>query len=137
MSKRIISVLIIIWRGDFVKIARNLLQKSGISSKMIAGIAVSGLGQDLLPIDEKGNALRKNAILYGIDTRATNEIQQMNIDLGKGNILARSANSLSTQAVGPKISWLRNNEYDVFKSARYFVTSSSYIICKLTGNVVH
>src|SRR5665647_928343 len=125
-----------VWWGDFVKITRNLLQKSNINSKLIAGIAVSGLGQDLLPIDGKGNALRKNAILYGIDTRATNEIQQMNTDLGRDNILARSANSLSTQAVGPKISWLKNNEYDIFESARYFVTASSFIICKLTGNVV-
>src|SRR5687768_15497860 len=65
------------WWGDFVSIARRLLQNSGVQSQQILAVGCSAIGPDLLPVDQHANPLRKGAILYGIDTRATAEIAEL------------------------------------------------------------
>lgn len=121
-----------IWWGEFVAICRNLLDSSKIDPVQIKGIGVSGIGICVLPIDEQGNALRPG-ILYGIDTRATAEIEELENKLGKKEIFARSASHLSSSFSGPKILWIKNNEPEVFEKARWFLTSHSLIVFRLTG----
>lgn len=43
---------------------------------------------------------------------------------------------LTSQAIGPKILWIKQNEPDIYKKTAKFITSTSYIIYKLTGNFV-
>ncbi|MDP2964822.1 MAG: FGGY-family carbohydrate kinase [Pelolinea sp.] len=124
-----------IWWGEFVSICRELLAESGIDPKHIKGVGVSGIGPCVLPIDAQGNALRQG-ILYGIDTRAFDEIEQLEKALGREKIFQLSASHLSSSASGPKILWIKNNEPQVFAKARWFLTSHSYIIYKLTGEAV-
>ncbi|MGD8975565.1 MAG: FGGY family carbohydrate kinase, partial [Desulfobacterales bacterium] len=97
-----------IWWGDFVEIVHNLLNKSRINSKQILGIGTSAIGPCVLPIDAKGKPLRPG-ILYGIDTRATKEIDYLESVLGKQEIFRMSGTHLNSQASGPKILWIRNN----------------------------
>ena len=53
-----------VWWGDFCKLSRVLLQRSGISPRQIACVGASALGTDCLPVDENCEPLRP-AILYG------------------------------------------------------------------------
>jgi xylulokinase len=85
-----------------------------------------------LPIDEDGRPLRPG-ILYGIDTRATKEIEYLERKLGKERVLERSGAPLSSQASGPKILWIRNHEPAVYEDARWFLTSQAYLVYRLTG----
>lgn len=124
-----------IWWGEFVSISHELLLESGIEPNHIKGVGVSGIGPCVLPIDENGNALRQG-ILYGIDTRASDEIEQLEKALGREKIFKLSAAHLSSSASGPKILWIKNHEPHVFAKARWFVTSHSYIIFKLTNQAV-
>ena len=48
----------------------------------------------------------RDAILYGIDMRATAEIEELTERLAPSEILERCGKALSTQAVGPKLLWL-------------------------------
>lgn len=121
-----------VWWHDFVEIIENLLQKTGIDPKQILGIGTSAIGSCVLPIDEKGRPLRP-AILYGIDTRATREIEYLESKLGKGEIFKKSGSHLSSQASGPKVLWIRNNEPDVYENTRWFLTSEAYLVYRLTG----
>jgi xylulokinase len=123
-----------VWWGDFSKVTRRLIESSRIDPGQIGGVGVSGLGQDLLPVDGKGNPVREKAILYGIDTRSVAEIDEMNAALGKDRILGKTANALSTHSIGPKLLWLKKNEPQVFARAKIFVTASSFIVGRLTGN---
>ena len=122
-----------IWWNDVVSLIHKLISTTGVNPKNIVSVGISGLGQDLLPIDSSGKPVRKKAILYGIDTRAINEINELNTDLGKENILQQTANALSTQAIGPKLLWLKKNEPEIFAKAACFVTASTFIVGKLTG----
>ena len=121
-----------IWWGEFVDICQNLLASTQIDPEQIKGIGISGIGPCVLPIDEDGNALRQG-ILYGIDTRASDEIEELEKKLGRKEIFKRSASHLSSSASGPKILWIKHYESGVFSKARWFLTSHSYIVFQLTG----
>ena len=124
-----------IWWGEFVSICQEIVAKSGSRSEDIQGVGVSGIGPCVLPVDAAGNALRQ-AILYGIDTRASDEITFLEKTLGRQNIFKHSATHLSSSANGPKILWIKNHEPEVYSRARWFLTSQSYIVFKLTGRAV-
>lgn len=123
-----------VWWADAVAIARELSSAAPEHGR-IAGVSVSGIGPCLLPVDADGRPLRP-AILYGIDTRATREIEELTERFGADAILARGGTLLTTQAVGPKIAWLRRNEPDVWARTKRFHMASSLVIERLTGEYV-
>ncbi len=121
-----------VWWQDFLELCRDLLPKAGGG---LAGVCVSGIGPCLLPADEGGGPLRP-AILYGIDARATAEIDELTERFGAGEILRRCGSPLTSQAVGPKLLWLRRNEPEVWGRTRRFFMASSYIVHRLTDQYV-
>ena len=123
------------WWGDFVFLARALLDQSGLAPGRIAAIAVSAIGPCMLPVDADGRPLM-NGILYGVDTRAAEEIGLLNDSLGRDAIFALGANDLSSQSVGPKILWLRRQRPELFDRTATILTSTSYIVLRLTGERV-
>lgn len=123
------------WWGDFVHICKAMLAESGISPKDIACIGTSAIGPCMLPVDATGEAL-SNAALYGVDARASQEIADLNEAIGAGRILSACGNALTSQSVGPKILWLRRNRPEIFARAAKIVTSTTYLVQKLTGECV-
>jgi len=121
-----------VWWSDFVTVTRRLLAASGIEAGRIAGVGTSGIGPCVLPVDSEGRPLRPG-ILYGIDTRASEEIAYLERKLGTRWIRRHGKGSLSAQSSGPKILWLRTHEPEVFDRARWFLTSQAYLVQRLTG----
>ena len=121
-----------VWWHDFVEITKNLLSKSGIDPKNILSIGVSAIGSCVLPIDKDGNPLRPG-ILYGIDTRATEEIEYLEKVIASEDLPIPKDTNLTSQTSGPKILWIRNHEPEVYEKTRWFLTSEAYIVYKLTG----
>jgi xylulokinase len=120
-----------IWWGEFTEISRQLLAATKIDPSQIKGIGTSAIGSCVLPIDKDGNALRQG-ILYGIDTRAYDEINQLEKELGRDNIFMKGGSHLTSQASGPKILWIKNKEPEVYAKTRWFLTSEAYIVYRLT-----
>lgn len=123
------------WWGDFCFLSKALIAQSGIDPKDIRAVGASAIGPCMLPVDRDGNALM-NGVLYGVDTRAAREIETLNASLGAARILDECGNALTSQSVGPKILWLKNNRPDLYDKADKFVTSTTYIVQKLTGRSV-
>lgn len=123
------------WWHDFCKITRDLLVRSEIAPDDIGCVATSAIGPCMLPVDDTGEPLM-NAVLYGVDTRATAEICDLAQQIGASRILETCGNALTSQSIGPKILWLRRNRPEVFSKARSFLTSTSYLNYRLTGNHV-
>jgi xylulokinase len=71
-----------------------------------------------------------------VDTRASTEIDELNEAIGEEAIFEFSKMALSSQAVGPKIVWLRKHEPEVWNKTAHITTASSYIIYRLTGEKV-
>src|SRR5215216_5506538 len=123
-----------IWWGEFVEITRRLLSGT-YTGDDVGGVAVSAIGSCMLPVDETGNALRPG-VLYGIDTRSTEEIAWLNDRFGEEPMFELGAMALTSQAIGPKILWLRHNEPDIYARTHKILTASSYPVLKLTGEMV-
>ena len=123
------------WWGDLVAITRELLEVSGVDPKAIDAVATSAIGPCMLPIDEDGRPLM-NAVLYGVDTRASAQIRALNATIGEPTILEVCGNALTSQSVGPKILWLKESHPDLYARTAAVVTSTSYLVRRLTGETV-
>ncbi len=123
-----------IWWGEFVGLTKALLADR-YSGDDVGAVAVSAIGACVLPVDRRGRPLRQG-ILYGIDTRATEEIALLNEQFGESPMFELGGMALTSQAIGPKILWLRRHEPEVFAATHQFVASSSYMVLRLTGEYV-
>jgi len=124
-----------VWWHDVCTISRTLMDKAGVTGDDVGAIAVSALGPDLVPLDAEGRPLRP-AILYGIDVRSAQEIADLNDRFGADAMADLGGMYLTSQAIGPKILWLRRNEPDLFAEAQYLCSASSFLVYRLTGEYV-
>lgn len=124
-----------VWWHDFCAISRALIAKTEIDPHRIAGVACSAIAPTMLPLDENYRPLRP-AILYGIDTRAGDEIVELTDALGEEAIFQRTGHSLSAQSVGPKVLWYRRHQPELFRKTRKIVTATTYLVFRLTGRFV-
>lgn len=120
-----------VWWGDFVTVVRNLMSRTPTGAKIV-GIGVSGTCPTLVPVGYDGNPLRPG-ILYSIDCRALEEINEINALVGEKEILEHSGNALTTQCIGPKILWLKRHEPEVYERTKWFLGTHGYVIWRLTG----
>ena len=120
------------WWREFVEIAEEL---TADQEHDVRAVGVSGMGPCVLLTDEADRPLRP-AILYGVDTRATEQIAALNADFGEAVILQRCGSALSSQAVGPKLQWVRDHEPALFERARRVYMPASWLVRQLTGEYV-
>ncbi len=123
-----------IWWDDVKALTTELL-RGLISHNPLDGVCISGLGPCLLVADEAGIPLRP-AILYGVDTRSTEEIEELRRRYGDEAILQRGGSPLTTQAVGPKILWVQRHEPHIWSRTKRFFMANSYTVWRLTGEYV-
>jgi xylulokinase len=124
-----------VWWNDFVHLARELLNQSRVLPQDVLSVGCSGIGPCVLPTDGEGQPLRP-AILYGADTRAMEEVEELNRTLGPEWLMREAGTLLSAQSAGPKILWIRRHEPDIWRRTRRVMTSTSYLVYRLTGQVV-
>ena len=115
------------WWADVRAIAGRLTDDAG----PVEALALSAIGPCVVPVDEAGAPLC-DAILYGVDTRASSEIAALTERLGSREV-RRRGDALTSQSVGPKIAWLAANRPELDARAARFVTASSWLVHRLTG----
>jgi xylulokinase len=120
------------WWGEFAQLSKQVIATSRVDPKHIRAVGASAIGPCMLPVDRDGNPLM-NGVLYGVDTRAANEIDQLTDEIGAEKILRDTGNALTSQSVGPKIKWLLNNRPELYDKTHKFLTSTSFIVHRLTG----
>ncbi len=118
-----------VWWGDVRTVCRRL---TGLPGNQIVGVGVSGVGPSLVLCD--ANLVpQRPAILYGIDTRASAEIDELNRRYGTTEILLSGGKFLTSQALGPKLEWVRRNEPEVWQRSSAWYGCHSFVTAKLTG----
>jgi len=121
-----------IWWKQSRQLLAEIMTDELVSRSGIRAVGVSGMGPCLVVCDSNGTALRP-AILYGIDMRATAEVEELTRQLGAAAILDVAGSALSSQAVGPKLLWLQRHEPEIWaRTARWF-SASSFLVHRLTG----
>jgi xylulokinase len=121
-----------VWWWEFTELTRELTAPADAA---VIAVGVSGMGPCVLLTDEDDEPLRP-AILYGVDTRAVRQIERLDEQLGGEEVLARCGSALTTQAAGPKIAWIAEEEPELYARARRLYMPSSWLVRKLTGAYV-
>jgi len=122
-----------IWWDEFVSLARQL--RAAVPDAEIAAVGVSGMGPCILLVDEAGEPVRP-AVLYGVDTRAGEQIARMTADLGVAEITRVGGSVLTSQAGGPKILWIHDEDPGAWERARRLFMPASWLAHRLTGAYV-
>lgn len=120
------------WWNGFCAVTAELLAST---RDPVTAVGVSGIGPCVLACDSDGMPLRP-VILYGIDSRATAEIDELTGRFGAEHILDRCGSPLTSQAVGPKLLWLRRNEPAVWQRTRRIYMANSFLVHRLTRRYV-
>ncbi len=121
-----------IWWNDVVGACAALVPIAGDG---LRGVCVSGIGPCVVPCDADLRPLRP-AILYGIDTRASEETEELERQFGAEAILGRGGSALSSQALGPKLLWLRRHEPELWSKTAGWYMATSFVVARLTGAYV-
>lgn len=124
-----------VWWNDVVELCHELVVRASRDPGTIAGVGVSAIGPCLLPLDEDGHPLRKG-ILYGVDTRATEEGEELTAAIGRDELLRFSKMAFTSQAIGPKIVWLQRHQPETWRRTERLTTASAYLTFRLTGEHV-
>jgi xylulokinase len=121
------------WWQDLAEVSQELMAHP--EARQVDAVGVSAIGPCVVATDADLKPLRP-AILYGVDTRATRQGQALTAQLGAEEVFRRGGNPLTSQSAGPKIAWIKEEEPAVWQGARWFMTSQSWLVAKLTGEVV-
>src|SRR5699024_560041 len=95
----------------------------------------SGVFPAIVPINKEGKALR-NAILYNIDKRSSQQIKKLNKRIDPSYTMKVSRRSLNYQSVMPKILWIKENESIIWKDIDTILDARGYLVFKMTGKKV-
>jgi len=117
------------WLNGFFRAIKALGAENVSNAK---GLCISSVCASFVPIDSGLKPLR-NAILYGIDTRAASQIERLNTNLPIDNLVHVCGSGFTSHSILPKILWLKENEPEIYDRTKYFVESSNFISSWLTG----
>lgn len=120
-----------VWWDELVSICRELLD----GAPEVAAVGVSGMGPCVLLADEHDVPVRP-AILYGVDTRSSAQVESLTARYGQQEVLQRCGSALSSQAAGAKVAWVAEQEPEAYARARRLFMPSSWLVRGLTGAYV-
>lgn len=104
-------------------------------SHTVRGIGLCGQMHGLVPLDGKGEVIRR-AILWN-DQRNSAESDQLVADLGGSQaLLGLTNNGMLPCHTAGKLVWLRTHEPDSFERMRAWVNPKDYLRFRMTGGVV-
>lgn len=118
------------WHGT-VQSIRQVLAKSGIDPKAVAGIGLTGQMHGLVLLDESGAVLRP-AILWN-DQRTGAQCDEIRRRLGKARLIEITGNDALTGFTAPKILWVQEHEPAIWQRTRHILLPKDYVRSKLTS----
>jgi xylulokinase len=121
------------WHQNVIESIREILTTNDIRGDAVAAVAVSGMVPAVVPIDERGNPLRR-AILQN-DARAHREVLELALALEGVDLVTMTGSALTQQSVAPTTAWLRTHEPDVYDRTAHYVGSYDWVLTALGADV--
>jgi xylulokinase len=118
------------WDAALIAI-RGVLAQAGVSGSEVKGIGLSGQMHGLVILDGSGEVIRPS--LIWCDQRSQAQVDAVNAQMGRDNILRFIANPVLTGFTLPKLLWVRDNEPKHFARVRRMLLPKDYVRFRLTG----
>ena len=121
-----------VWWGETRDVCAELAAQAPADGAVRA-LGLSSFGPCLVPVDSSGSALRPG-MLYGIDTRATEQTEEL--AAAHPDAAERFGMPFSSQSLTPKRRWVEHHEPEVAAAADGWMTANAFLAMRLTGNRV-
>jgi len=118
------------WEAALIAI-RGVLAQAGVSGSEVKGMGLSGQMHGLVILDGSGEVIRPS--LIWCDQRSQAQVDAVNAQMGRDNILRFIANPVLTGFTLPKLLWVRDNEPKHFSRVRRMLLPKDYVRFRLTG----
>ncbi len=119
------------WRAACLTTIKNVISLSGVDSKEIVSIGLSGQMHGLVMLDENNEVLRP-AIIW-CDQRTAKQCEDIERLIGLEKLIEITANPALTGFTASKIMWVKENEPDVYARCKHILLPKDYIRFILTG----
>jgi gluconokinase len=119
--------------GRLVELTRRAIEEAG-GAEGVDAVGASCFGHSLLALDGGGRPL--TPILSWRDTRSADAADHLLRRLDPVAVHARTGCQIHTSYWPAKLAWLAQEESDVFRSARRFVSFCDYLYAQLLGREV-
>jgi len=121
------------WLNALTLAVRQLLSKSGVSSRHIRALGLAAQVDGLVPIDSRGQPLQP-AIIW-MDRRAGVQCERARQLLDDDQIFNLTGLNLDASHVAPKIRWLADQQPQIYEMTTHHLLPGSYIAYVLTGEI--
>ncbi len=122
------------WRAAAAAV-RELIEKSGIDAREIAGVGIDGQSWAAVMVDAEGNVICPTPIWA--DTRSAAICERLNAAYGEERFLSLTKNPLQAGYTFPKILWYKERFPDIYRRTAAVLQSNGYIAYRLTGVLSH
>ena len=119
------------WWDAVCASSHGLFRTTGVASDDVACIVFSGQMMGCVPVDARARPLRK-AIIWA-DQRAVDEERWVAERIDAEQVYRATGHRLSASYSLCKILWLRQNDPEVYRSARAFVHAKDAVVARMTG----
>ncbi|MEM3980326.1 MAG: FGGY family carbohydrate kinase [Ignisphaera sp.] len=122
-----------IWWNGVVDGIREVLTKSKADVNKILGIGVSGQMHATVPISKEGMVLSKGVLIW-CDKRSYAQCIKIKQTIDEIKYMEITGNLVSPSWWGLHIIWIKENMPTVYEKTYKFLTSTGFIVYKLTGS---
>lgn len=119
------------WYQAVVMTIREVVFESGVDSKDIKGIGLSGQMHGLVMLDAHNEVIRPSIIWC--DQRTANECDEITKKVGAKRLIEITANPALTGFTASKILWVRNHEPENYRRCRHILLPKDFIRYCMTG----
>ncbi len=122
------------WISGLIRGLRTVVLSSGIDRKSIRILGIDCQVEGILPVDGKGRALR-NSLIW-MDRRALDQVERIKHLVDQDALFEITGLNNDPYHVAPKIMWMKDNEPEIFAKTAKFLTPTSYVVFRMTGEYV-
>ena len=118
------------WWSALVTSSRAAMEEGGLRPEEIAGISVDAMASTVLATDENDRHLRP-AILW-MDVRASDQADRIR-ETGHPALKYNGYGPVTAEWGLPKAMWIKENEPEIYNSAKHICDCGDWLIHRLTG----
>jgi xylulokinase len=122
------------WERGIAQAVRELRRRSGIGPAEVAMLSLACQVDGLVALDDDLRPLRP-AIIW-LDRRATRQSGRLSEAAGEDDLIARTGLNPDASHTAPKAMWLRDEEPEHYRAARWLAPVGGHLTGWLTGEVV-
>jgi len=119
------------WWENVCAIIAELIEKSAINARDIAGIGVAGMLPAVILLDKNDNILRPS--IQQSDGRCAEQVAELADELDENDFVQKTGNGINQQLVAAKLRWIERYEPEIFDHIATVFGSYDFINWKLGG----